>query len=122
MKYTNRLLLFLITVIACNDRQKPLLLSIDETRIVDSLPSGSGIVISNDSAYVVGDDATAIYKISIKDLKWRKINLPGYDPGLYRIPKAVKHDYESVAIVKINNTDHLLAFGSGTISPLRDSL
>lgn len=96
-------------------------MSIDEEHIEYTIPSASGIAISNDSAYIIGDDASYIYKLSITDWKFRRISFPGVPPE-YRISKAIKHDYESAVIGSLDNNSYLLAFGSGTLSPFRDSL
>ena len=88
---------------------------------MDSIPSASGIAIRLDSVYIVGDDAGDIYKMSLKDHAFRKIHIPG-SPAINRIPKPVKQDFESAVIVRHLDNNYLLAFGSGTLSPHRDSL
>lgn len=78
--------------------------------------------IDGDSAYIVGDDASGIYKLSLNSYKFRKINFLTGDTLLFRIPKPVKHDFESALTVRMDNTTYLLAFGSGSLSPSRDTL
>jgi hypothetical protein len=96
-------------------------LVVEETRLLDSIPSGSGIVIRNDSAYLIGDDATGLYHVNLNDLQFRKIALPGFSNTEFREPKDTKRDFESLAIVRFEN-DHLIAFGSGSKSLIRDSI
>ena len=114
------LLLFLV-VFGCNTPKKEYQLILKEHINLDSIPSASGIAIRLDSAYIIGDDAADIYKISLKNYGHRKIHLPG-SPLEYRIPKPVKQDFESAVIARNSDINWLLAFGSGTLSPHRDSL
>jgi hypothetical protein len=115
-------LLLSLLWVSCNNGDKPFMISIESSRLADSIPSGSGIAVRDDSAYIIGDDAIGLYKVSIETLKGRKINFRHVDTTLYRIAKPVKHDYESAAIGTSHNKKYLLAFGSGTLSPYRDSL
>lgn len=114
-------LLLLLT--GCLYREKhPYSLSLQNSITLDSIPSASGIAIVKDSAYIIGDDATCIYKLSLQTHQFRKIQIPGTRPDLYRVAKDSKNDFETAAIGTINHKTYLLAFGSGTLSPYRDSL
>ena len=97
-------------------------ITITERKLLDSIPSGSGIVLKNGVAYVIGDDATGVYVLNVDDYTQRKIPITAFDQSLYREAKSVKRDFESSAIVTWYGTEYLLAFGSGSSSPLRDSL
>ena len=114
-----------IVVFGCNSdshRHKPeYQLVVKDHIILDSIPSASGIAIRLDSVYIIGDDASDVYKISLKDHGFRKIHLPG-SPAISRIPKPVKQDFESAVIARYLDNNYLLAFGSGSLSPHRDSL
>ena len=113
--------LFICFFISACSPEKRSGLIIEKTNMLDSIPSGSGIVVRNDSAYIIGDDATALYQINIHDLRFRKISLPGFESNEYREPKDTKHDYESLTIVPFGN-DYITAFGSGSKSFSRDSI
>jgi hypothetical protein len=120
MKIYSIFIFFLVS--SCLYREKhPYSLSLQNTITLDSVPSASGIAIVKDSAYVIGDDATCIYKLSLQTQQFRKIQIPGAQPGLYRVPKDSKNDFETAAIGTINQKTYFLAFGSGTLSPFRDS-
>ncbi len=96
-------------------------LRIIERQVLDSIPSGSGIVIKDDTAYIIGDDATGIYLLNLKNNKQQKIPLKGFDNNLYREPKPVKRDFECATLVSWKGIEYLLAFGSGSDTS-RDSM
>ena len=102
--------------------EHPYDLAIVNYGLLDSIPSASAIALVKDSAYVIGDDAGNIYKISLDTWNYRKIPIPGARTDVRRIPKDTKHDYEAAAIGTINENVYLLAFGSGTLAPYRDSV
>ncbi len=97
-------------------------LHIDSTYVLDSVPSGSGIVRwRDDSLLLVGDDANSIFALSSVSRLYREIPLwPAADS--YRESKENKHDFESATWAKWDGRDYLLAFGSGSNKRGRDSL
>jgi hypothetical protein len=113
------LFVILLFCVSCRDNIPGLV--IDDAKQLDSIPSGSGLVIRNDSAYIIGDDATGLYQLNLDDLKFRKIPLPGFSLTEYRKAKDNKHDFESLAILDLGN-DYLAAFGSGSKRWTRDSI
>ena len=105
---------------ACTAKNK-MSLKIIDTYSTNAISSGSGIAVKDDSLLIVGDDQEFVLKMNTKDFYSRKINLyPGASSA--RIPKDKKHDLESCTLAHIGNENYLLAFGSGGISPYRDSL
>lgn len=98
------------------------LIEVEQVRVLDSVPSGSGLVVHGRSLFIVGDDATALYKLDLDGIPITRIPLLHSDTSVHRIAKPDKHDLEAVAIVGLKGGDHLLAFGSGSVSPQRDSL
>jgi hypothetical protein len=112
--------LFLVGL-GCKTPKREYQLVLKEHITLDSVPSASGIAIRMDSAFIIGDDAVDIYKISLKNYGNRRIHLAG-SPQQYRVPKPFKHDLESAVIARNSDINWLLAFGSGTLSPYRDSL
>lgn len=110
-----------ILFITCNHPTPTQMLHIEERYLLD-FPSGSGMVISGDSAYIISDDAPWLYRLSLMTREYTRIPVMGADTSLYRIPKPVKADYEALCKLKIGEEYFLAAFGSGSISPTRDSL
>lgn len=112
----------ILILISCHRPAKEYSLTLLQTTLLDSIPSASGIATQEDSVYIVGDDASKIYQTSLSNYHSRRINLLFTDSNLFRIPKPVKHDYEATSIAMVDNAEYLVAFGSGTLSPHRDSL
>ena len=77
---------------------KKLTVKIEGEKLLDSIPSGSGITLWNDSLFIITDDAPYIYRISLDDYGYSRTLLRGYDSADYRIPKPVKPDFETAAI------------------------
>ncbi len=101
---------------------KKLTVKIEGEKLLDSISSGSGITLWNDSLFIITDDAPYIYRISLDDYGYSRTLLRGYDSADYRIPKPVKPDFETAAAGKLNGEEYIFAFGSGSKSPTRDSL
>jgi hypothetical protein len=117
-------ILSIITAITagCRDQQPTQMLIIEEEKLLDNIPSASGIVIEKDTAWIVGDDATSIYRLNLTNFEQQKIPLKGFDASQYRLPKPIKHDLECANIISYNHKQYLLAFGSGSLEPYRDSV
>lgn len=112
----------ILILISCHRPAKEYSLTLVQTTLLDSIPSASGIATQEDSVYIVGDDASKIYQTSLSNYHSRRFNLLFTDSNLFRIPKPVKHDYEAATIAMVDKAKYLVAFGSGTLSPYRDSL
>ena len=113
--------LLVVLLITCQQYSNNAL-TIEYNKTFDSIPSGSGLVIRGDSAYVVCDDGTGIYQINLRNFQQNKIPIKGLSFDQYREPKPVKHDFESACLVKWQATEYLMAVGSGSNSTSRDSL
>lgn len=111
--------ILIIVITSCTP--KPSAILIDQVFETDAISSGSGISIKNDSLYIIGDDAEYITKFSLVDSQYRRISF-FHNATFDRIPRSVKHDLESSCIGKAGNDEFLFAFGSGSISPYRDTL
>ncbi len=82
-------------------------------------PSASAIEFHNNQFYIVGDDAPHVL---VLDSTLKEIDtIPLYDAPLKRIPKPVKPDLESVTIVHKKKKPYLLAIGSGSLTPYRNT-
>lgn len=84
------------------------------------LSAGSGIEFFNDSWYVVGDDVNSIYKL---DKQFKLIETIALYPGAgkERVLKKDKKDLEMLSSFKYENTNYLIAAGSGSISQFREN-
>jgi hypothetical protein len=97
-------------------------MKITRETVLDSVPSGSGLVLRGDTAHIVGDDATGVYLVNVKDTRHSKIPIAKLNHRIYREPKNTKHDFEAATFVSWKGIDYMLAFGSGSDNPARDSL
>ncbi|MES2702656.1 MAG: hypothetical protein V4649_08460 [Bacteroidota bacterium] len=95
--------------------------TIRQTVVLDSLPSGSGLIWEGGNAYVVGDDATSLLKISDDLQQIHRIHITGQPDTVFKISKAIKPDYESAVSGEIDGQSSLFAFGSGSL-PAREQL
>lgn len=119
MKLLNAFILILI--LACENKHENFSIRIAEVYLTNDVSSGSGIAVQNDSVIIVGDDVNYFTAINIRNRETRNI-LFDTNATKERIPKSMKHDLESCTLAEINNQTYFLAFGSGGISPQRDSL
>ncbi len=106
----------------CRENTRTEMLIIEKELLLDSIPSASGLVIHGDSAWIVGDDATGIYRLNLSNYQQQKIPLNDVATDEYRLPKSIKHDLECANLIRYNNKLYLLAFGSGSLAPYRDSI
>jgi len=120
MKSATILIIAIITV-SCQQNEKQLL-TIQSEKILDSLPSGSGMIIKNNIAFIVSDDGTGIYQLNLSNFRQNKIPITGLPFDEYREPKPVKHDFESICLANWNGIEYFIAFGSGSNSVSRDSM
>ncbi len=96
-------------------------ITVESKALHESFPSASGVEYWNNSYYAIGDDSPYLFQISsdytlldrrlIKDIE---IGPNG------RIPKAIKPDYEALAITEWNGVEIAIVLGSGSKSPTRD--
>ncbi|KAA9331745.1 DUF6929 family protein [Adhaeribacter soli] len=96
---------------------------VQKETVLDSIPSGSGLVFYGEHAFIITDDSPYFFRLSRRFDQGQKFpisNTTGFTD--FRIPKALKPDYESALIGEIAGKKCLVAFGSGSKSPERDSL
>lgn len=115
-------LFFMLCFSYCNMNKEAARIEVKNITLLDDVPSGSGLVISGASMFIIGDDATSVFELDTSGKVKRTIPMLNADSTLQRISKPVKHDLESIAVATINGVEYLLAFGSGSVSPYRDSL
>ena len=108
MKTRNYLLFLLITFMSCKSKPGALLNIIN----LPNYPSASGITAYQNSFYLMGDDATALWKLDTNYRKTGQIDL--YTSAEKRIAKDSKEDIEAITIVEKNDSALLLLMGSGS--------
>lgn len=97
-------------------------LTVESEKVFDSIPSASALIIKNDTAFVICDDGTGMYKLNLQSFQQEKIPLTGLPLHSYRESKEEKHDFESATLVIWKEKEYLVAFGSGTTTKARDSV
>ncbi len=90
-----------------------------EIKELPAYPSGSGIEYYKDRFYLIGDDATHLLILD-KDLN-TKDSVLLYESATNRVPREIKADLEAISLIRINDSMKILATGSGSMSPQRDS-
>src|SRR5687767_12275837 len=82
MHLKSYLYIFVIIIfptVSCREKQPTQMLIIEEEKLLNSIPSASGLAIENDMAWIVGDDATSIYRLNLTSFEQQKIPLKGFD-------------------------------------------
>jgi hypothetical protein len=113
--------LLLSSMLSCSYNGEEGSLVIANEVILDSIPSGSGLVIRNNNAYLISDDGTGVYLLNLFNYHHTKVPLTGFAYDLYREEKALKRDFETATLVNWRGKEYLLAFGSGSKTH-RDSM
>jgi hypothetical protein len=115
------LLLLLPFLIHCNTMPGKFNAKLEKTLLLENIPSGSGLEILNGNIYLLGDDAPRLFRLDAEDYRQLdSIRLLDFDGS--RIPKKDKPDLEAMCAGIYEYEGSLLLFGSGGISPQRDSL
>jgi len=113
-----RLFFFLVIISGATKCSDPVS-KLTTMKILPGYPSGSGLAYHNGRIYIVGDDAT--YILVLDSLLNVIDSIRIVESSEKRITKERKPDTEALAIIKNNNTATMLALGSGSLSPSRDS-
>ena len=114
--------LYIIAAGSCKTKQTGLSISINRSVVTNAVSSGSGLAYFNDAAYLVGDDASYIAVMpNTGSNVYTRIALHT-NAGIERVEKAIKHDLEAALIGTIGKQPFLFAFGSGSLSPYRDTM
>lgn len=102
-------------LIGCNTRPK---LVLREVKVL-SYPSASGVLYFNEKIYIIGDDAP--YLLILDEHLNLSDSIPLINSTEKRIPKNIKPDLESIALVYENKRAYLMALGSGSLDPYRNA-
>lgn len=117
LKMTIKFLILLAFITqACNDQNMKL--TVLDIIKLEKIPSGSGIVKSGDTYYVIGDDSPYLFSLNNEFKVISKI--PLLDSVTFpdeRIIKSEKPDFEGLELVSENE---LVVFGSGSKAPERN--
>jgi hypothetical protein len=81
-------------------------------------PSASGAEFFRDKIYIIGDDAQKVLVLDSNLAAIDSVTLTSY-PGR-KIPKDIKPDLESMALVKVRGTWKIFIAGSGSLAPFRN--
>ena len=116
------ILLYITIAGSCKTKQMELAVTINKSVVTEAVSSGSGLAYFNNAVYLVGDDASYIAVMPTTDSNaYTRIALHT-NAGIGRVEKAVKHDLEAALTGIIGNETYLFAFGSGSLTPYRDSM
>lgn len=113
MRHVLAFILILACVCSCGEKK-----SLPIIKILDHYPSSSAVEYFNDRVYLIGDDAPYLLvlnkQLNIKD------SIPLVPFTGKRIPKEIKPDFESVALLQKDKQHILVLFGSGSLEPFRN--
>lgn len=111
--------LFITTILsACKMNNKSPELSYEGSRYLEYYPSGSAISLMDGKFYLMGDDASDLMVLDSNLKEIQRIQLFSQKTA-GRISKTVKADIE--ASLTLKDRSGILFFGSGSVSPYRDS-
>ncbi|MBK6264681.1 hypothetical protein JKA74_06505 [Marivirga sp. S37H4] len=115
--YKNNIaLLFSFIAMAC--QPNTLQIEILETKVLDGVPSASGMAISGMDIYLIGDDSPFLFQLDDNFNIVSKTTIFSIENlSDEQIPKPLKPDFEAMEMV---NEDEIILFGSGSKSPERD--
>ena len=114
--------LYIIAAGSCKTKQTGLSILIKKSVVTEAVSSGSGLAYLNNAAYLVGDDASYIAVMPNTDSNvYTRIAL-NTNAGIGRVEKDIKHDLEAALIGTIGKHPFLFAFGSGSLTPYRDTM
>ncbi len=96
-------------------------IEIEKIVITNAISSASGLAIEGNSIWMIGDDAAYVVKSTIGQSDFNRIKLYENDSE-ERLAKVTKHDFEACAVGEMAGEQYLFVFGSGGLSPYRESM
>lgn len=98
-------------------------MTIVSKRILEEVPSASGVEMMGEEIFMIGDNSPWLFRLNqayeVTD-RYQVFSTEDLEEGI--IPKAKKPDFEAMAITDWGQEKLLLLFGSGSKSPERDSV
>lgn len=116
------LIALVISALGCSQKQA-MEVSVLNRQVLKDVRSASGLEVLDKTLYVIGDNSPWLYKINNAykiEGKQPIASVEGLDGGV--IPKAVKPDFEAMAIADKKEGKEFFIFGSGSKSPQRDQM
>lgn len=94
---------------------------IEKVIITTAISSASGLALEGNTIWIIGDDVAYVVKSNVDHTDFNRIKL--YESATeHRIAKPVKYDLEACTLGEFEKEQYLFVFGSGCISPYRDSM
>ena len=104
-------------------QEKPNSIKITKQKYLTNLPSASAVEYINGNIYVIGDDSPYLYKLDSNFSIIGKTLITGNDSMTNgRVPKAIKSDFESVAVFTDRKESYLIVLSSGSKMTTRDTI
>ncbi|OYT17175.1 MAG: hypothetical protein B7C24_03945 [Bacteroidetes bacterium 4572_77] len=106
----------LLLIASCNNPTETIVM--ESEQIIDAVPSASGVVYTKNAYWLIGDDASFLYKMNMDNQileKFRISSLNNKKNG--RLLKGLKPDFEALDLIDNN----LLILGSGSKEISRDT-
>lgn len=113
---------FIIAFMTGSSSKKKALFTIENTVLLEYLPSGSAMAVVQEELFIAGDDSPFLFRLNSRFELLTKLLLLDNFAGLDRIPKATKPDFESMAEEASAGGTVLYIFGSGSKTPERDQM
>lgn len=107
---------------SCNSKMEegPTFSLLEKTELI-GLPGASGISVSQDSIFIVGDNSPFLYRLDLQGKLISKNPIYATDNFIQgEIQKDIKPDLEAMELVQSERGKELIIFGSGSKSPERD--
>ncbi|MGD8172721.1 DUF6929 family protein [Vibrio sp. TRT 21S02] len=117
----NVLALCVGAVLSCSTAVHAATLDFSQPTLNKGLPSASGVVVTDNQIFAVGDDSPWLYQLD-NDFKIEQKQMikhyPVRDNG--RIVKKVKPDFEALDNIEVNGRDSFVMLGSGSKEDVRE--
>ena len=110
-----------IFLISCKTNNPVLTIKTTKVLVTDAVSSGSGIIHNDDSLIILGDDAAYYAQMALSNQGYVRKSI-SENANHKRVPKLIKNDIESAIFASIKGQPFVLGFGSGGITPYRDTL
>src|SRR5687768_11944301 len=122
-RLTFHLILFIsLILIGCPSNSKKLYgyhLQIIKQQQLDSISSGSGLVLYRNKAFIISDNMNGLIEIDTANFSHRFYPFRVADVSTIQ-SKEQKEDFECSTLIQLKGQQHLLAIGSGSMKSTRE--